>query len=537
MKRTYKLRALREQYEALELPMKILVWVIGAGALLRLVGITYGLPYFFVGHEWELVNGPRSAVRSLTFFPGYLRQGHLFFNILIPQHIFLSGIGSGFLLFWARLNVVVFAVLTVVFTFLIGRRLMGRNAGIIAATLMAFDHLHVVWSHYARIDIPAAFFLLLMVWQGFRLLEEPSKRNHCLFGLTAGLSIAGKFPQAVFSAPFFAGIYLLGFGKELFKNSQLLKHGLLAGLLVPAGFFIGMPYALIKFPEFIGVIQKESAMAGTELAWYPRLFGFFENLWVYLFSDFYNMRASISLRQSFGVPLLALTVLGLIWTFIKPRRQWLILVFSTLIYVAFILSNGKPNTRWFLAVLPVFALTSTYFIEFILQTISRRKKSAYLYGALVILGFVLALPLARNFYFDFLSLRKDSRIVAKDWLKENVNSQSIIGHLANQQFYPPRDKHYKLRLFEVETRNFDNAIANDVPPEINSLKNSDVDYFMLSDEVAQWYTSPEFIRKFPETAKRYAKFFDGLSTQFKKVYESPTDDLRPGPVVTIYQLK
>ncbi len=67
-----------------------LIFIIVMAFLLRVWGIKYGLPYTFVGHESELVSGPAKGLVNRDLYPGIMRQGHLFFNILMAQYALIA---------------------------------------------------------------------------------------------------------------------------------------------------------------------------------------------------------------------------------------------------------------------------------------------------------------------------------------------------------------------------------------------------------------------------------------------------------------
>lgn len=134
---------------------------------------------------------------------------------------------------------VLVGTLTVLTTFLLGRSLIGRRVGWIAATVMAFSAYHIHYSRLASNQIADPLFAtvtLWLLWMAVRSLSQQPVARKALWGLTglvAGLGWYGYFGARWVTA--IAGIVVLW--RWLVEVEFLRRHwrGMVIGLV---GFFV-----------------------------------------------------------------------------------------------------------------------------------------------------------------------------------------------------------------------------------------------------------------------------------------------------------
>jgi hypothetical protein len=125
------------------------------------------------------------------------------------------------LVFFARLPVVLVAMLLVVGVYLLGRDLYGPAAGLLAATLCAFDPNILAHGRLATTDLGLTCFVLLAVWAYRRLMREPRLAHALAAAVLLALALLTKF-----SALFLLALYPLW---------ALALPALPHGVAVPAG--------------------------------------------------------------------------------------------------------------------------------------------------------------------------------------------------------------------------------------------------------------------------------------------------------------
>ncbi len=91
-------------------------------------------------------------------------------------------------------------LLTIVFTYLIGQRLFGKRAGLLAAALYAGAAFAIQQSHFFTVDTITNLFVAASLYFASRTLSSHSWLDYPLFGIALGLAMASKvsiFPLAV----------------------------------------------------------------------------------------------------------------------------------------------------------------------------------------------------------------------------------------------------------------------------------------------------------------------------------------------------
>ena len=95
--------------------------------------------------------------------------------------------------FAGRLMMALLDTFTIFLLFLLGRRLYGAPAGLLAATLYAFTAQAIQLSHFFAMDPASTTFVVLAVYGSVLMVQERTWRGVFLAGVGAGLAIASKF--------------------------------------------------------------------------------------------------------------------------------------------------------------------------------------------------------------------------------------------------------------------------------------------------------------------------------------------------------
>jgi DNA-binding beta-propeller fold protein YncE len=147
---------------------------------------------------------------------------------------------------------------TVLLLALVGIRLYGRGAGLLAGLFLAASVSHLQNSHYAISDVALTGLVLATLYLLIRAVGREDLLSFGLAGACLGLSLATKFSAAPLFAP--AAVALL-----LWKASgaSWRRVFLAGGVLVAsaaAAFFVGQPYAVLDFPAWSHDIVEQSRM-------------------------------------------------------------------------------------------------------------------------------------------------------------------------------------------------------------------------------------------------------------------------------------
>ena len=167
-----------------------------------------------------------------------------------------------------RVLVAIFDTITLLFLFLLGKRLWNVKAGLLAAAFAAFTVQQIQLSHFFAVDPISATFVVITLYFAIKMLDTGKWSYTILTGMMAGLGIASKFSAApVLAAPVIAGL-LLTYRQAKDENATATPGWLLAGAaLIVAGvtFFITSPFAILDWQHFYQfVIKEQGAMARGE---------------------------------------------------------------------------------------------------------------------------------------------------------------------------------------------------------------------------------------------------------------------------------
>jgi 4-amino-4-deoxy-L-arabinose transferase-like glycosyltransferase len=121
-----------------------------------------------------------TLVPSATWLPGHL------WILAFPYGLGLSD------QLWPRLLTALFGTATVALTYLLGKELFGRRGGLVSATLLAFNPLHVRLSVVSMSETMFLAFLALALWQYLAYLKDGGPRALAVGALAMNLACAHR---------------------------------------------------------------------------------------------------------------------------------------------------------------------------------------------------------------------------------------------------------------------------------------------------------------------------------------------------------
>ncbi|MGD8237504.1 MAG: glycosyltransferase family 39 protein [Armatimonadota bacterium] len=349
---------------------------------MRSWGLYWGLPdetHLFSYHPDEHFS--LATALSVAFgggwSPHYFNYGPLYMHLVaavaaVANHLPLDGLESietlmPKLILDARLVTVVLGVLTVPLVYLVGRNLYGRTAGLMAAVVLAIMPLHAVHGHFATVDVPATFWMVLCLVFASRILPHTGRRRrrgesrrfvpgrlYAVAGAAAGLAAATKynaalallFPLLAHALRHGRGGRDIGTWVRLIDRRTVLAVG---GFLV--AFIVACPYALLTPGEWWGSVES---VQGVAYELHHMRTG--EHLAVAATPPGIVFHLVGSLAYGLGWPtlLLSLAAVGL-GLAKRRRRDWLLLSFLLLWYVSISLAQVR-YMRYAIPLLPILAL-------------------------------------------------------------------------------------------------------------------------------------------------------------------------------------
>ena len=311
-----------------------------------------------------------------------------------------------------RLLTAGFGTLTVLIVYYLGRQFRNRRTGLLAATLLAINYLHIIHSHYATFDVMVGFWASLTLLFSELLRTQQKAKWYLLAGLCAGLAGATKYNGAlVILVPVLAHILSDQKGEWGWLDGKVLLAA--GGFLL--GFFGGNPFALGNLPDFLNGLATVLYHYGTQhpgfegtgnWRWYPSvLLTSADTLWVLV-----------------GI----LGLGGLLW---RDWKKGLLLISFPVIYYLMISRFIVRFERNLVPLLPFLALGGGWLIDVGAEWLAARFRWNRRRGqvlAAIGVGLVVALPLVASVAFDMALDRTDHREIAGQWVEDHIEPGSKI---------------------------------------------------------------------------------------------------------------
>lgn len=401
--------------------------------MLNLVGISYGLPHFFVGDEQSQLGASLVMLKNQTIAPVMAPDqfhllyyppvmSYLYLLILVPVLIVWSLI-QGFdpselarevvlnpTIPWlaGRVLIAILGTVSVYLVYLLGKRLWNEKIGLFAAFFLGTSFLYISLSHFTRHWVPTIFFEILVMLAAFNIWKYGNKRDYIWSAVFAALSFGVGF-IGILTVFFPVIAHLARYGRSIVSSLRDKKIWIFFVVLV---FLVGTIIAL--YPQRFLEISQGTDISIAEGKSFK---GFFDSFGFHFLTV---MRADPAL--------FALGAIGILWG-LKNHRK---LVCMALVYIVFYISclyfliHNEPRYVSFLY--PIFALLAALPAQLFIERL-KGPMFAKITSALLLLLFI-GYPIAVAGRFDWLLLQDDTRIAAKKWIEANLPADArIISYL------------------------------------------------------------------------------------------------------------
>ncbi|OQX86071.1 MAG: hypothetical protein B6D55_06595 [Candidatus Omnitrophica bacterium 4484_70.2] len=291
--------------------------------------------------------------------------------------------------------------------YLVAKKNFNEKIGLLSSIFLSFCFIHVLHSHYIYVDILLTL-SILGVWNAcINLYKHPSIKNYILVGILVGISTALKYNGLI------AGV-MVGVVSFLRRDKYHLLKLILSILVCGVCFLVLNPFCLLDFNFFKQELISQAHAEGY-LGW------------------LYHFRFSIIEGVSLVGAILGIG--GIIFSCFGDRKNLGVLAFGV-IYWIFLVFFSQPHERYVLPLVPFLCIGSAYIIEKI-------KLSPIKY----LLIFLILVPnLIKSLWVDALALRKDTRLLCKEWIENNIPLGEKIA--LDDTFFCPRLFFTKTQLQE-----------------------------------------------------------------------------------------
>lgn len=403
----------------------LLLILLGAAAI-RVRGVDFGLPALNDPDEPLFMMIALDMLRSGSLNPGWF--GHpatLTFYALALVTLAVGGLGiatgrfadtdafvaavyadPAILFTPARLFFVMCGVLCVFLTWQLGRRLGGARLGLVAASLLAGNAIHVEYSQLIRTDVQASVFILLATLAALRIAEHGRLKDHAAAGLFLGLGIATKWPVAVIALNPVAAILWRAVPRGPWFRPLALFGLVAAATLVAVSPFLVLDHAT--------VLQN---LAGEARPLHPGATGggFLANLGWYVRGP---------LLDAFGWLGMAAVAAGVVLG-LRSRLAVVAVLPGTIALGIVVCAQALVWERWLVPLLPFLALAAAgaicALVDLLRQRLGRPLTGLEPAAALLVLGPMLAAAQA-----GYTERANDTRQAAAAWIEANAPRGSTI---------------------------------------------------------------------------------------------------------------
>ncbi|MEW6517143.1 MAG: DUF2298 domain-containing protein [candidate division FCPU426 bacterium] len=325
---------------------------------------------------------------------------------------------------------------TIVFTFLLGRRLAPRGqgtwVGLLAAAFLSFTVLNVQMARFFVVDVPLGFLVAATLYWSVRLASEGGRKAYVLTGVFLGLAAATKTS----AAPLAVSV-ILGHGFGLLQAPPAARRQRWQDLAWAVGagalsFFLAMPHALLDWDKFWTNQNEQRRILVTGVADVPYNRQYLKTLpYIYFIKQLLMYTVGWTLGLAGLLAFAAYPAIGVVQSArLAFRRQWqalralllrhgswwIVLGFA-LVYFGLIGVSFAKFNRYLLPLTPVFALLASHALLSLRQRLPTGWPKQ---AAAAIIGLALAGTVLWALAFTSIYRHEHPWIAASRWIQQEL---------------------------------------------------------------------------------------------------------------------
>jgi hypothetical protein len=375
--------------------------------------------------------------------------------------------------------------LTVLFTYLIARRVYNVRTALFAAMLLSLMPLHIMHSHFVTVDIPTACLSTLSLWLIIEFASSKSFRTAILAAFAVGLATGTKYSVGPALA---VTLLAVAWHSGLFSGMRIwISRAFFLILAMMGGFFAATPYSLLSPREFWrgGILfNLYSAMKGIGLLF----IGTGNGHWYHF---------SVNLPAALGTPLLLLCLIGVFISlkghlirnngYKSTSHDWILLLFLGVFFL--LLGFARLRfARYLMPLLPVLAIYGGKAAEMTwvkpAHTVYRQWRA--MLGTTLVL-FVTLYTFGYAITTSGLFVQNDSRHEATAWLKKRIGPEITIAYIGPPSYALPPPPHCPFNGQSTQREFLEWNQANSryalqvIEGKIDDLQNKKPDFLVISE--------------------------------------------------------
>lgn len=322
-------------------------------------------------------------------------------KILLLSHRFLTallGLASVFLLYQ------------------IAKQLFNDRVALFSALILSVNPFHVRDSHYATVDVPQLFFILLAFLFSIFIWKRRSIKWHIWAGFMVGFSASIKyFPIALLPLLYF---HYLAYGDKLLNKKLLLSL-----FFIPLGFLASSPFILFH-------INQATDMIKLNMEWYEPKYAHQFDLAILLPRYLHQFHLKFLFTEAFGPILGVLALLGIVIGLKKWFKQTAALLLIPLPTIILINLYLQPiYERLSLPTIPFLAVLASLCLEQVRTFLSKIALGRKLTLMLALILLVVISPSLKNSYESVIACGQDiADVQSINWIKNNLKEGDKLAY-------------------------------------------------------------------------------------------------------------
>jgi len=383
----------------------ILACIVIIGFILRVISLDKGLGYSDENIYYEaglkIIHNP-SYILTLTVIHTHP-----------PLHWIYSISGIYGIIYMRYVSAIIGTLCILVLYYYIKKNI-GETEALISACLISICGYYVMLSRIAYPSMLIILFFIVLVFQFWEFVKNPTLRNSLLYGLILTITILLKEPAILFIPATL--LYLIWDRKVLIKNKNywigtLFPFIVLIPVLLYAFYFILPNYiqglSLVELPKFYQVYLNRGIHPEFFLTGIYYVFGVFEKFSSILMVD--------------------LVLIGLGYSLYEPKSLNKLMLVITIVYLIFFSMMYNKSVEGFIdwhvkwIYLPMLILSSSFIADFI------KLEKLRQYVVLIMFSFVLLV-----IYSDLITINLMNRFMVDNYgalplIQTDTKLDSILG--------------------------------------------------------------------------------------------------------------
>ena len=405
----------------------LLLAIVVTGLLLRLRNNGYGLPYVynfdeaehFVTHSVNMFGGgldPRyyQNPSGYTYFVFVaLKAFYGIFGVHLDHGTVSSQFDADPTPIWqfARTLTALLAMAGVVATFLCARRFWGARVALVAAAMLTFAFLPVVYSRIAVTDVGTFLPVAIALYGALRVYEDGRLVHYLIAGAGIGLATGFKYTAALVLLPLVvaAGVRFWRDRETTWHKRLDLRYLVAAAAVAVIVFAITTPFFFVHPHKALYQLREQAKAAGQiEKLGQAQQGGF-----SYYFHTF---------GWGFGWAAIVAAVVGAALELRRDLVRGLMLISFPIVLFLYMSTQTRYFGRWLLMMYPLLAIFVGIAVVRVAELVRGFRGGGRLGWALsgaaaaLLTIAILIQPLAADIRTSNVLGREDTRQIARDWL-------------------------------------------------------------------------------------------------------------------------